>query len=194
MIVGGATRSFRGETWCGDAWACRRIDTVEQVALVDGLGHGREAAAAAEAALASFATTDRAGPDRILCRMDEAIRTTRGAAVVVASIEPATRRLVVAGIGNVRAALFGRRRVHIESVPGIVGTGIRTPRPLELHWTDRDLLVLWSDGVAAGLDVDRSLLRLKHQPDAVARRLLDEFATGTDDAAVVCTLLGGTSS
>lgn len=193
MIVGGARRALGGETWCGDAWAWRRVGAVDRVALVDGLGHGREAAAAADAALAAFAAIDDGGPEQILHHMDEAARTTRGAAVVVACIEPAMRRLVVAGVGNVRAVLFGRRRVHIESVPGIVGTGIRAPRPLVLDWSDRDLLVMWTDGVATGLDIDRSLLRLKHEPDAVARQLLADYATGTDDAAVVCALLTGAS-
>ena len=113
--------------------------------------------------------------------------------VFLPAIGSTLSKLDRAGVGNVRAVLFGRRRVHIESVPGIVGAGIRAPRPLVLDWTDRDLLVMWTDGVATGLDIDRGLLRLKHEPEAVARQLLADYATGTDDAAVVCALLTGAS-
>lgn len=191
MIVGGATRALRGETWCGDAWACRDLGADVLVGLVDGLGHGRDAALAAEAALAVLAQAEERAPERLLMRIDGTIRPTRGVAAAVAGIDPVGRQLALASVGNVRVALFGERRVHVDAMPGIVGAGIRLPRPIVLDWADRDLLVLWTDGVDARLDLDRAMLRLKHEPEALARRLLDDFATGTDDAGVVCVLLEG---
>lgn len=52
--VAGATRPRPGEQRCGDAWLHLDLGDASLLAIVDGLGHGPEAAAAASAALGSL--------------------------------------------------------------------------------------------------------------------------------------------
>jgi len=47
LVVAGVSRPYPGETVNGDAWAVHRHGGAGRIALVDGLGHGPEAAVAA---------------------------------------------------------------------------------------------------------------------------------------------------
>jgi hypothetical protein len=44
------------------------------------------------------------------------------------------------------------------------------------------------------LSVDQKSPRLKGDPEALAQRLIEQYATGSDDAGVVCCLLEGVQS
>lgn len=191
MIVGGARRSLNGDQECGDAYAWWRTQAQWTICLVDGLGHGPKAAQAAQAALVLAEAQRAEPPDEMIGAIDRGIRWTRGAAIAVAQVDPASRTLRYCGVGNVRAALFGDPAIRFEGTPGIVGAGVR-PLTTDIEsWRDGDLLVLWTDGFSARLDLDDGCLRLRGDPEALATRLIDHFSTRRDDAGVVCCLLEG---
>jgi len=194
MIAGGARRSLNGHEKCGDAFAWWCDDGLWTICLVDGLGHGPQAALAAEGALAHAAANRSLPPDRMIEAIDVGIYWSRGAAIAVAQVDAGRRTLCYFGVGNVRAALFGDKAVRFDGTPGIVGTGCRTPRAESVSWRDGDFLLVWTDGFDAYLNLDPTSLRLKGDPEALAHRLLDQFSTGRDDAAVVCCLLEGLGS
>jgi len=193
MILGGERRSLNGGDKCGDAFAWWRDRDCWTIVLVDGLGHGPEAALAADAALLHAEESAFLSPRRMIETIDDGIRGSRGAAIGVAQIDAARRTLSWFGVGNVRAALFGEKTQRFEGTPGIVGTGCRTPLVEVLPFADGDLLVLWTDGSRSNLTLDQASKRLKGDPEALARRLVDRFSTGRDDAGVVCCLLEGAS-
>ena len=193
MIIGGERRSLNGGDKCGDAFAWWREGQCWTICLVDGLGHGGEAAQAAEAALFHAEASAFLSPSRLIETIDEGIRASRGAAIGVAQIDAARRSMCYFGIGNVRAALFGKKTQRFDGTPGIVGAGCKTPLAETMSFDDRDLLVLWTDGANPSLTLDQAALRLKGDPAALALRLLEQFSTGRDDAGVVCCLLEGVS-
>ena len=74
--------------------------------LVDGLGHGREAAEAAQEAVATFRKRAQSHPGEILTYVHDALKKTRGAVAAVAEIRPREGTLIYAGVGNISAVVL----------------------------------------------------------------------------------------
>ena len=100
-----AGRPRAGEAVSGDIAVVAGTGQRTLVAVIDGLGHGEHAAAAAECARDVLLENvgEPLAPLVVLCH--QAMARTRGAAMVVASIEHATSRLSWLGVGNVVGAL-----------------------------------------------------------------------------------------
>ena len=95
-----------GETESGDGWAVQAQGERTYFLAVDGLGHGPQAAEAAQAAMRVF--RERAGRDEaqvLLETIHTALRSTRGAAAAVAVVDAARQELVYAGIGNIAGTI-----------------------------------------------------------------------------------------
>jgi hypothetical protein len=158
-----------------------------RIAVVDGLGHGAPAAAAARAALETLAARPALDPAAGLHACHAALRSTRGAAATIVRIDPAAATLTYAGVGNVEGRLWCPSRTDRLLVQrGIVGaTFPRTVRPVTLPLDAGWLLVLHSDGISARFDLDQLPETAQRDPDALAERLLREWSRATDDATVV---------
>ncbi len=191
MMIGGLRASYNGGEKCGDAFAWWRDERRWTILLVDGLGHGEQAAMAADAALAHAEANRALSPNRLLEAIDKGIDWSRGAAIAIVRVDEGLRTLCYLGVGNVRAAVFGDKSSRFDGTPGIVGAGCRSARLETLSWTNGDLLVLWTDGLNANLSIDQASLRLKGDPESLAQRLIGRFTTGRDDVGVVCCLLEG---
>lgn len=113
-----------------------------------------------------------------------AIRNTRGVALAIAMIESEPQRLTFASIGNIRAALIGEHSKLLPGDGGIVGAGFTRLVPFETEWKDRDLLVMWTDGMPLGLPLNTIPTELS--PEEIAHWLADSFTSGTDDVGVLC--------
>lgn len=189
MIVGAHRIAKHAGEPCGDAFTWWQEKRIWSVCLVDGLGHGAEAARASERAIVE-AQADRSLPaEEIIGSVDQAIRNSRGAAMSVVQFDTGRRTLRFAGVGNVRMALFRAGEVfRYEGSPGIVGTGIRRPAPETAAWLDGDAVILWTDGLPARLDVES--LSLTGSPAEIARHLAMSPDRRPDDVGVVCCFLG----
>ncbi|MCP5127377.1 MAG: hypothetical protein H6973_17540 [Gammaproteobacteria bacterium] len=88
LEIGIVTRPIPGETLCGDVCAWWEQDHRIYLSLADGLGHGKFANEAAQAAMASAqrqpASTSL--PD-IIAQCDEDLRSTRGVAMGLAMVD-----------------------------------------------------------------------------------------------------------
>ncbi|ACA20819.1 protein serine/threonine phosphatase [Methylobacterium sp. 4-46] len=190
MRIGAASRTYPGESLCGDGAAWWGEGSATLVCLADGLGHGAEAHLAARAILAVARDCAGLDPAPRLAAIDRAVRRTRGGAALLARIDPAAMRLSLAGVGNVRAGLFGQETRRFDGTPGIVGAGPRELRPLDLAFAAGDALVLWTDGLAP-VELDADERRLRGDPQRLAGRLLARFGRAEDDATVICVGLPG---
>src|SRR5207237_9227977 len=85
--VGVVCVPLRGETECGDAWRIVVGRQLVSVLLVDGLGHGPDAASTAAIATNMFGRVASEPPEAALLAMSEAMRGSRGAALSVAVID-----------------------------------------------------------------------------------------------------------
>lgn len=178
-----------GESQSGDVATSSVLGGRLVLAVIDGLGHGPSAASAA--ALAAAAVEDHAADDpaTVLARAHKRLVGSRGAAVTVAALDVAGGRLDWLGVGNVdavvvRADATARPGVHgVFLAAGVVGVQLPPLRPMSPVFLQHgDALILATDGVRADLaDVGRSGLRA----EALARKLLEDHASPTDDALVL---------
>lgn len=174
------------ERACGDAWVIERSSGRTLVVLADGLGHGFDAARAADVAIHTAAGRVRRSPAQMITAAHEAMRSTRGAALAVAEIDPAEQRLTFAGIGNIVAAIVSPDGTkNLASHNGIVGHEMRTVHEFVYPWTVASCLIMHSDGIRARWQLGAYPGLAAHHPALVAGTLFRDFARGHDDATVV---------
>jgi serine phosphatase RsbU (regulator of sigma subunit) len=187
ILIGVAERPHPAETVNGDAyavhWAGAGADAVCRIAVIDGLGHGPEAAEASARAIAVLDEQPALDPVQALHRCHAAMMGTRGAAMSVARLDPTRGELVYAGIGNVEAHLWQEgRRERLIAYRGIVGAAMRTIRPFTLRLGAGWLLLMHSDGISARADVEALGLLEPAAPADIAQAILDRYARAHDDA------------
>ncbi|HZO94644.1 MAG TPA: ATP-binding SpoIIE family protein phosphatase [Candidatus Baltobacteraceae bacterium] len=185
--VGMLTRAMHGQPVCGDACAVRNGGTATTLVLVDGLGHGPLAAAAAHEALRSFAEASAdESPARLLQRFDGALRSTRGAAASVVRIDRDAGTLAFAGIGNVAVWLDdGERRRALLGRPGIVGARAKEAPEQTVPFQEGALVVLHSDGLTSKWDLNAYPGLRRRDPELSAATLLRDAGIRHDDASVI---------
>ena len=191
LTVAGAGRPYPGESVTGDAWTVHRQGDVWRIAVVDGLGHGPDAAEAANAALGILDAQPQMSPVDALRACHAALRGTRGAAIGIALIDLERACLSFVGVGNVEAHLRqSGAEQRLISYRGIVGAVLPTPRSFDYPLASDWLLVLHTDGVSARFDLEMEAGEVAGQPAALADRLLERWARATDDATVVVVVPG----
>lgn len=184
--VGAVSLPHPAERVCGDAWAVHATRDAAVLLVADGLGHGPQAAAAAEAAMASFAADPDRPPAEIVERSHEALRQTRGAAMAVARVEPGAGRLRYAGVGNISGVVLGgERQQNMVSHSGTVGHQMRRVQEFVYEWGAGAVLVMHSDGLTTSWRLDRYPGLLRRHPSLVAATLYRDATRGRDDATVV---------
>jgi serine/threonine protein phosphatase PrpC len=173
---------------CGDAWAVAEAGGFLSVFIVDGLGHGAGAEAAATAAVNAFLEEPADHPEAVLRRVHEAMLGTRGGVAAVCRIDTAGGRSVFAGIGNITGRLFvGDRSQAFVSGHGSVGTQVAFPRPRvdTAPWDVGTALVFASDGLRSNFDLDAGAGLPTCHPALSAAVILRNLRKGNDDATVV---------
>ncbi|MEW6750096.1 MAG: ATP-binding protein [Candidatus Latescibacterota bacterium] len=186
LDFGAAVRPHPGAVGSGDAWLCEVGADSALVGLIDGLGHGPYAARAALAAR-QFVVSHREQPlDYLFQGVGHACRATRGVVMALARIEWAAGRLSFAGIGNVAArVLEGPTPASLVTRRGVVGGRAPLAAVQQAAWDAGCLLVMHTDGVSARWQRS-DLAGLAREPaQGVARALLQAWAGGLDDAAVL---------
>jgi anti-sigma regulatory factor (Ser/Thr protein kinase) len=181
-----------GEQVCGDAGAIvTRQDGNLAVLLADGLGHGPIAAAASEEAVRLFkkaaaGTTDSLTPGGLLPVLHAGLRPTRGAALAVACIDPAARRVLYGGVGNIAGFIIdsaGLRRMVSHN--GIAGHAMGRLQAFQYPLYHRPVLVLYSDGLATSWSPENYPDLFTKDPTLIAGVLYRAHARGRDDASVL---------
>jgi phosphoserine phosphatase RsbX len=191
---GFATAVRAGEQESGDLHVVKPVGSDVLVAVVDGLGHGAEAAAAA---LAALAVLNRHAGDplgRLVQRCHEALVGTRGVVMSVARFDRAAATMTWLGIGNVEGVLLradpGSRpaRATLLTRGGIVGSELPELRAEVLSVAPRDTLIFATDGVETPFGAD---LPADASPSDLAGRILARHGKGTDDALVLVARYAG---
>jgi anti-sigma regulatory factor (Ser/Thr protein kinase) len=186
IAVGGVCVAKDGERVAGDAYAVIDLDARVRILVADGLGHGPDAETAAAKAVRTFEQDKSSGLAQVLETIHRALRSTRGAAVAIAEIDPSPRRLQYVGIGNISGAILGRDGTrNLVSHNGIVGHTIRRIQEVSYELPAGAVTVLHSDGLKSRWSLDGFPGLLQRDPTLVAGVLLGDFERGRDDATAV---------
>lgn len=194
---GAATRALAGQAESGDQYLVEPLPNGLLLAVVDGLGHGEEAAVAARLALATLKGT--AAPLGVLMQQcHERLRQSRGAVMSLASFDTRQHTLTWLGVGNVesvlvRAAPAAKPRAETLLLRGgVVGYRLPTLREVTLPVRAGDTLVMVTDGIRSGFVKDQRQGdgRLPGSPQPASAQQLADFILAhygrtTDDALVL---------
>jgi len=185
---GAALRPLPGEAQCGDA--CQVLETPQGcvLAVADGLGHGAEAAAAAQRALAALRAASQESVIQQMHRCHEALRGTRGVVLSLAIMDYGEESLTWAGVGNVtgmllRAAKTEPEREHLLCRSGTLGAQLPPVYAGIVPLGAGDLLLLHTDGIKPGCA--DTLGHNPAPPQRMADDLLRACAKDNDDALML---------
>lgn len=187
MWAGGVTRPLAGETASGDGFAARVAEGRRQVMVVDGLGHGPLAAAAALEAVRAFTLAPPVPPAVLIETLHRALSHTRGAALAVAELDTEAGVAHYAGLGNISGVIHapdGSRR-GLVSLPGIAGHQKRQVRAYDYPLPPGSALIMHTDGVVDRFKPADYPGLLRRSPQVIAATVLRDAGTRRDDAGVL---------
>jgi len=164
------------------------------LAVIDGLGHGTEAAAAAQQAAQILSANAGEAVLSLVQRCHEGLRKTRGAVMSVASLNAQDSSVTWVGIGNVEGVLLradrtanpSREAINLRG--GIVGYQLPPLQPATVALSRGDTLIMVTDGIDSGFMTG---LAVEHAPQTLADFILTQHARGTDDALVLVARYSG---
>jgi len=181
MKSGGYSRPFKGLTICGDSFVIEEKDGSFLAAVIDGLGHGYESSVAAEKAVEVIREFADLSVEAIMRRCHESLRPTRGAAVGILKVSESGEG-EFCGIGNIEVQALNGKAPSIFCLAGIVGHNLRTSKVMPVNMKAGDIYCLMSDGVSTRGNLKSCL---PGPPDAVARRIVEQWGRAHDDATAV---------
>ena len=153
-------------------------------AVIDGLGHGKNAHLASNLAKERILSNPGLPLDLLMNYVHASSRGTRGAVVGMALLDTTAGKIFFTGIGNIEGQITGsERKQGLISVGGIVGHNMRTPRIYEYEYKVSNCLVLYSDGIASSwqnMDID-----WQEHPQQIAEMILNNHSRFSDDATVL---------
>lgn len=177
-----ASRPMPSEQECGDQWGVEIDGDDTTIALVDGLGHGPEAAHVAKRAVAFVRAHRTQRLADLLAACHAELRGSRGVAMTIVRCSAREGRLTHCGVGNVELTGITRTPIRPIAIPGIVGVRARKFVETSYALSPGDLLLLHTDGISSRLSLEavRAL-----EPAAMADAILASHAKGHDDAACI---------
>ena len=182
----GVVLPYPGEHISGDGWYCEHTDDRAVALLVDGLGHGRGAAEAAEEAITTFRQRSALSPAEILNYVHDALKKTRGAVASIVEIRPSVGVLNYAGVGNISASIMsGGKSKSLISYNGTLGMIIQRIQELRFEWTPDSVFVMHSDGLHSKWDLLSYSGLISRHPALICGALIRDFRRQRDDASVV---------
>src|SRR5262249_2663941 len=185
---GVAGRPLQGQKVSGDMHFVRAFPNGALAAVVDGVGHGEEAAEAAQIAVATLRAHAHESVLALMQQSHEALKETRGVVMSLASFNALYHTMTWTGVGNVEAVLLhseanaGPPREYVLMHGGVVGLQLPPLRAFVIPVVAGDTLVFATDGIRSGFAEG---LALSETPQQIADRILLRDNKGTDDALVL---------
>ena len=177
---------MEGERRSGDIAVFAATAAGGLACLIDGLGHGPEAADAAETCAGVVQENAEAPPQELLELCHDALLDSRGAVMTVAWFDLERSALSWTGVGNVDARLVRAGPVAREEVALVFGgvLGYRLPkiRPATMALGRGDVLVMITDGIDGAIS---PALAGGGAAQTLADRIFAMHGKGNDDALAV---------
>nr|MDO8097642.1 ATP-binding protein [Candidatus Njordarchaeota archaeon] len=184
MRFGIVCRPAMGVVVNGDAYVVKDWDGQTLLAVIDGLGHGEEAAIASVKAREYVLKNHARDVEQIISGLHEHLHGTRGAVAGLVRIDRDARQLLFCGIGNVDASIVGEPPMHPPSLEGIIGINARKIVRFGYTYKSLRMVVLHSDGISGRFGLS-DYPTVYEQPQAVAERIMAEWGKEDDDATIL---------
>ncbi|OLD66886.1 MAG: hypothetical protein AUI33_10535 [Ignavibacteria bacterium 13_1_40CM_2_61_4] len=178
-----------GQTESGDRYLAMATSDDALVAVVDGLGHGAEAADVAKMVVRSI---ERHAQQPVIALIRECHRSltgSRGAVISVAAFSARDETMTWLGVGNVEGLLLraqttmSPRRESLLLRGGVVGVHLPALAAAIIPVMPGDTLIFATDGIRS--DFLNELLSPRDSPRTLADRVLAGWGRQTDDSLVL---------
>jgi negative regulator of sigma-B (phosphoserine phosphatase) len=185
---GVALRQFSGQEESGDGYLVESHPDGILVAVVDGLGHGPQAADVAKVAIAALEGHADKSVDFLFKHCHRELAGTRGVVMSLASFSLCDKAMTWVGVGNVTGLLLRadsqaeRPRETLLPRGGVLGYRLPSLHPVVVFVAPGDVLIFATDGLRSGFTKD---VPLKDAPQQIAEYILEHYGRGTDDALVL---------
>jgi hypothetical protein len=182
-----AEQTAQGEVRSGDRYLVAPIKRGMLIAVVDGLGHGQEAAFAADLAITTIEDHSEEGVIPLAQRCHAQLARTRGAVMSLLSFDGFENTVTWLGIGNVDGVILpgaasSREPEWVFQCPGLVGYRMPKLSAMVTPISPGDLIILTTDGIRSGFLRDcitpGQLLR-------TANQILNKCGKESDDSLVL---------
>src|SRR2546428_10803143 len=183
---GVASQTLAGEVESGDKHVVRIFPHGALLAAMDGLGHGEEAAAAANMAVKFLQTSENESVISLLKRCHERLRSTRGVVISLAAFNAVDETMTWIGVGNVEGILLqadpavNPRYESLTLRSGVVGTRLPLLHAAIVPAKRGAPLIFSTDGVRT---VFSQHLLLDGLPPHRSYTILFNVANWSDDGA-----------
>lgn len=189
-----AQRPLAGQPVSGDHYLVKAVDGGVLLAVMDGLGHGEEAAHASRLAADCLDYVAPAhGLGNMVRECHEVLRGSRGVVLTLALYRPDAGNLQWCSIGNVEGVLWHRpaqpdaERLCVPLRGGVVGYQLPSLHVSTVPVASGDVCCLASDGIASAF-VEKTPAFL--EPRRLADYILERYGRSTDDALVLAVRFG----
>jgi serine phosphatase RsbU (regulator of sigma subunit) len=188
---GVAQHPLRGQTVSGDFYVVQSSENGFLISVIDGLGHGPHAAAAAKTAASVLRANAHESVAQLFNLCHRELRQTRGVAISLASFDKQLKSLCWFGVGNVEGVLLrpgGHGKLSSESIPlrgGVVGYQLPPLRPAISSVRSGETIIFATDGIRSGFVQGLSPRHLSMKAEQLADCILYEYDKGTDDSLVL---------
>ena len=182
-----------GQSESGDLCFIKHVGKGTLLAVVDGLGHGQEAASAAHAAVGAIDRYSREPLPELVQRCHQTLLGLRGVVLGLAYLDPQAGSMTWLGVGNIGGVLLRAdakaRPSRISLVPsaGFIGGDPPHATVRGVPLSARDTVILYSDGVKDGF---AESLVLANSPQQIADYIIARYIKGTDDALALVARYG----
>jgi len=186
MQFGVFSRSKLDEIYNGDSYFLKRFNGKTIAAVIDGLGHGKDAfKAAAEARLYFFENYNKP-LETIVNELHKRLRKTRGAVIAIALIDDVKSELEYVGIGNISTRIFDSPTpIRPYNYNGTLGYAIRNFKVSKYPWVKGTVIIMTSDGISGNYDPNKYPGLFKQHPIEIASIILKEHGKDYDDATIL---------
>ena len=185
---GVADEALPGERESGDRYLVQPMPSGVLVAVVDGIGHGEDAARTAELAISALKSSSGASLITRLRCSQEKLRGTRGAVLSMSFFNSGDGTMTWLGVGNVEGVLLRSEAPVIprqESLllrAGVVGTPLPAISASIIPVSYGDLLIFATDGIRSGFADN---LNTNASTQEIAQCIMERHWRKTDDALVL---------
>lgn len=183
-----AEKPFPGQKESGDRCIVKSVNDGALLAVVDGIGHGEDAAHSAQIAVGALNDSNSGSLISLLRYCQQRLQGTRGAVLSMAWFSPADDTMTWLGVGNVAGMLVRREAYGVarqESLllrAGTVGAQLPYVSASVLPVAFGDTLIFATDGIRGGFADN---LNTNASTQEIARTIIDSHWRKIDDALVL---------
>lgn len=173
-----------GEDVSGDAYFIKETKYSVIFALMDVLGHGREAYDTTLIILKILEDHYTESLKSIIDICHKGLKHTRGAAMALCRVDFGKKILEHISIGNVETRIYGTPEpLRPFCFNGTLGMAMENYRVIEYPYSEGLTILIFSDGISGKFDLSPQLL--SKSPQEISSFIFDHYASDYDDATVL---------